>query len=103
MKSKDIFTDLKKIDRIIHEPSRLAILSILLVVEEADFVFVMNKTGLSQGNLSSHLTKLEEAGHVNVVKTYKGKRPNTILKLSDSGETELNNYLSLMKSIFKNI
>lgn len=102
MKTNDIYTDLKKIDRMIHEPSRIAILSLLLVVEEADFVFVMNKTGLSQGNLSSHLSKLEDAGLVDITKTFKGKRPQTILKISKKGSDEFLKYVVLMKKIFNN-
>ena len=103
MKSKDIFDELKNIDRLIHEPSRMAILALLLVVDEADFVFVMNKTGLSQGNLSSHLSKLEEAKLVDIEKKFKGKRPQTILRISKKGKEEFQNYLIRMKIIYKNI
>ena len=57
----------------------------LSVVESADFVFLMNQTGLTWGNLSAHMGKLEEAGYVSVEKTFKGKRPNTMLALTHQG------------------
>ena len=59
------------VDRLIHEPSRLMILSILSTVKEADFIYLKNETHLSKGNLSSHLTKLEEAGYIVIEKTYR--------------------------------
>lgn len=102
MKNKDLFEELRNIDRLIHEPARVAILSLLLVVEEADFVFVMNKTGLSQGNLSSHLAKLEENNLVEIEKMFKGKRPHTILKISREGEDRLRKYIKGMKKFLDN-
>ncbi|HUS87297.1 MAG TPA: transcriptional regulator [Bacteroidales bacterium] len=99
MKKESAFNSYKDINKLIHEPARTAILMLLSVVSEADFLFVMNKTGLTQGNLSSHLNKLEEAGLVIVTKTFKGKRPNTILKISEKGIEELAGYIKSMKSM----
>ncbi len=63
------------VDRIIHEPARSLILAILAVVEEADFLYLQRETGLTKGNLSAHLTRLEEAAYIRIEKTYRGKVP----------------------------
>jgi DNA-binding transcriptional ArsR family regulator len=76
-----------ELDRLIHEPSRLAILTVLTSAHEADFVFLQRTTGLTNGNLSSHLTKLEEAGLVTIAKTYVGKKPHTSVALTKDGRT----------------
>ena len=102
MKNNDIFDNLKRIDRLVHEPARIAILSLLLVVEEADFVFLMNKSGLSQGNLSSHISKLEGEGLVEIEKKFKGKRPQTILRITGVGEERLRDYIDTMKNFLNN-
>jgi len=73
------------LDRLIHEPARLAILTVLSSVGSADFVFLQRTTGLSKGNLSSHLTKLEEAGLVGIEKRFVLKRPNTNVQLTAEG------------------
>lgn len=88
-----------EVDRLVHEPARLAVLSLLYVVESADFIFVMNQTGLTWGNLSAHLAKLEEAGYVQVTKTFRGKRPNTTLRLTDAGRTAFQEYVRKMKQV----
>ena len=74
------------LDRLIHEPARLAILTIISSVRAADFVFLQRATGLTQGNLSSHLTKLEDAGLVKIEKSFVGKRPNTSAALTPVGK-----------------
>ena len=76
---------LDRIDRLVHEPARLLILSQLYVVEACDFLFMQKRTGLTKGNLSSHLAKLENAGYVQIAKEFEGKRPRTLLKLTASG------------------
>jgi len=73
------------LDRLIHEPGRLAILTVLSSVQAADFVFLQRTTGLTKGNLSSHLTKLEEGGLVTIEKRFVRKKPNTTLKLTADG------------------
>ena len=80
------------IERLVHEPGRLLVLACLAVVARADFLYVMRQTGLSQGNLSSHLAKLEEAGYVAVEKTFVGKMPRTVLQLTDTGREALRTY-----------
>ena len=77
------------LDRLIHEPGRLAILTVLSSVKDADFVFLQRTTGLTKGNLSSHLTKLEEAGLVAIEKRFIHKKPNTSVALTPLGRTRI--------------
>ena len=78
----DEIRDLANLDRLIHEPSRLAIMAVLSACASADFTYLLNATGLSKGNLSAHLSKLEEGGYVVISKSFKGKYPNTNCSLS---------------------
>ncbi|MBN2334416.1 transcriptional regulator [Candidatus Bathyarchaeota archaeon] len=87
------------IDRLIHEPARLLIVAHLYVVEGADFLFLMNQTGLTFGNLSSHMSKLEEAGYIEVEKEFIGKKPNTRLSLTDAGRAAFVMYRENMKGL----
>ena len=80
------------LDRLIHEPARLLIVTILSTVTSADFLFLQRETGLTKGNLSAHLSKLEEAGYVKIEKTFKGKLPLTICKLTLAGQKALKVY-----------
>jgi DNA-binding transcriptional ArsR family regulator len=73
------------LDRLVHEPARLLILTILASVASADFLFLQRETGLTKGNLSAHLSRLEEAGYVKIEKTFKGKLPLTVCKLTSAG------------------
>ena len=91
------FRQLADIDRIVHEPARFMILSLLSVVEKADFIFIMKQTGLTWGNLSSHLSKLEESGYIEVEKKFVGKKPRTMLKLTARGRTAFRDYHRRMK------
>ena len=77
------------LDRLIHEPGRLAILTVLSSVTDADFVFLQRATGLTKGNLSSHLTKLEEAGLVTIEKRFIRKKPNTNVALTKVGRQRI--------------
>lgn len=77
------------VDRLIHEPARLAIMTNLFVVESANATYLLQQTGLTWGNLGSHLTKLEGAGYVGVVKGYQGRRPETTISLTDEGRRAL--------------
>jgi DNA-binding MarR family transcriptional regulator len=81
-----------QIDRVVHEPARLKILAYLSVVKSADFVFLLSRTGLTYGNLSSHMSKLEEAGYIEVQKEIKDKRPHTMLSLTEDGRKAFANY-----------
>ena len=80
------------IDRLIHEPARLTIATILNTVESADFLYLQRETGLTKGNLSAHLAKLEEAGYVAIEKTYRGKIPLTIARLTEKGREAFKAY-----------
>ena len=92
-----------EVDRLIHEPARLNLMAILYVIDSADFTFLMAQTGLSWGNLSSHMTRLEEAGYIAVEKAFKGRRPNTMLKLTDAGREAFRAYRRSMKSILDDL
>ena len=81
-----------ELDRLIHEPARLLIVTILASVVSADFLFLQRETGLTKGNLSAHLSKLEETGYVKIEKTFKGKLPLTICKLTTPGKKALAEY-----------
>ena len=81
----NLFEEMAGLDRLIHEPARLAILTALASCKSADFLFLQRLTGLSGGNLSSHIAKLEEAGLVQIEKQFIDKRPNTRIEISDQG------------------
>ena len=94
---------LENIDKLVHEPARLLILAHLFVVESADFLFLTRQTGLTPGNLSSHLSKLEEAGYVNIEKEFVGKRPHTIMSLTDSGRAAFIRYREELEQILSSL
>jgi len=77
---------------VIHEPARLAAMANLFVVECADFVFLLNRTGLTNGNLSSHMGKLEAAGYVEVAKEFVDRKPRTMYRLTDEGRAAFEEY-----------
>jgi DNA-binding MarR family transcriptional regulator len=80
------------VDRLIHEPARLAIMTNLFVVESANATYLLQQTGLTWGNLGSHLAKLEDAGYIEVVKGYQGKKPETMVSLTGDGRAALIEY-----------
>jgi DNA-binding PadR family transcriptional regulator len=88
-----------KLDPIIHAPARLAILSILITVENAVFTFLKESIGTSDGNLSTHLTKLEDSGYITIKKTFKGKKPQTICAITEKGRKAFYNYLEQLERI----
>ena len=81
-----------EIDKIIHEPARLRIMMILTGIEEADFNFLLTTLGLTRGNLSRHVEKLESAGYLKVKKSFNGKMPNTSYQLTQKGSKSLAQY-----------
>ena len=89
---------LADLDRLIHEPARLLIITILAAVESADFLFLQRETGLTKGNLSAHLSKLEEAGYVKIEKTFKAKLPLTVSKLTAKCQKAYAAYRQQMQS-----
>ncbi len=88
----DEIKDIAGFDRLIHEPARLAIMAVLSACESADFAYLLNATGLSKGNLSAHLSKLEAGGYVSIVKSFKGKYPNTACSLTAAGRRAFQRY-----------
>jgi len=91
------------IDRLIHEPSRLTIMAHLYVVENADFLFLIQQTGMTWGNLSVHLSKLEAAGYVVIQKEFLGKKPHTTVRLTEEGRAAFNEYRNNMKQALENL
>lgn len=86
---RDSTTVSASVDRLIHEPARLAIMTNLFVVESANATYLLRQIDLTWGNLGSHLNKLEDAGYVSVAKGYNGKKPETTISLTDSGRQAL--------------
>jgi DNA-binding transcriptional ArsR family regulator len=89
------------LDRVIHEPARLMIVATLFPVREADFLFLQRTTELTKGNLSSHLSRLEEAGYVALEKTYRGKVPLTLCSLTAEGRAAFRAYQAAMKQLLR--
>jgi DNA-binding transcriptional ArsR family regulator len=87
------------LDRVIHEPARLQLTALLAAVEEADFLWLQRESGLTKGNLSSHLARLEEAGYVEVRKMFKGKIPLTVLRLTRVGRKAFDDYRKRLRGI----
>jgi DNA-binding HxlR family transcriptional regulator len=85
------------IDRVIHEPGRLMIVALLFAVDRADFLYLQHETDMNKGTLSSHLSRLEEAGYVEVTKTYRGKVPQTLLRLTGAGRKAFERYRRNLK------
>ena len=81
---------ISEIDQTIHSPTRLKILAFLSIVESADFTFLLHQTGLTRGNLSANLRKLEEAGYIDVKKEFVDRVPRTLIRLTDIGRRAIN-------------
>jgi DNA-binding MarR family transcriptional regulator len=88
---------LTNVDRLIHEPSRSVILAVLSAVKSADFLYLLRETGLTKGNLTIHLSKLETAGYIKIEKTYRGKLPLTLCSLTEQGRLAFENYRNQLK------
>jgi DNA-binding HxlR family transcriptional regulator len=86
-----------ELDRVIHEPGRLMIASLLFAVEKTDFLYLQHETGMNKGTLSSHLSRLDEAGYIEVLKTYRGKVPQTLLSLTGAGRKAFEQYRRKLK------
>jgi len=94
----ELLREIIDVDRVVHEPARLAILAVLSAVESADFVYLLHATDLTRGNLSSHLSKLEDSGYIEIEKTFEGKMPRTLCRLTDSGREAFEIYREQMKT-----
>lgn len=86
------FDELAGLNRLIHEPARLAITEVLSSCQQADFLYLQHLTGLTKGNLSAHLARLEEGGMVKITKTFEGKRPVTWIELTEEGRDATEEY-----------
>ena len=101
----DELKEITNFDRLIHAPSRLAIMAVLSACESADFTYLLNATGLSKGNLSAHLSKLRDAGYVQIIKSFRGNYPHTTCSLTKEGRRAFDDYrkqyLALAKQLQK--
>jgi DNA-binding transcriptional ArsR family regulator len=100
---QNVSAALSGIDRVIHEPARLSILAVLRAFESTDFTFLLKQTELSRGNLSSHLSKLESAGYVDIAKEFVEKVPRTLVRLTDAGREALTAYRAEMDRILASL
>ena len=87
-----------ELDPLLHSQLRLAIMSILLSVDEADFVYLKEKTEATAGNLSIQLDKLSAAEYISVTKTQEGSRPRTLCRITDTGRDAMNKYVEALRS-----
>jgi DNA-binding transcriptional ArsR family regulator len=92
--------NLSELDRVIHEPARLTLVALLSSLESADFLFLLKESGLTKGNLSVHLSRLEEARYVQAQKTFRGKIPHTEYRLTSKGKLAFDQYRKSLGSIF---
>jgi len=91
--------EISDLDKIVHSPTRLKIMLVLMSVEEADFTFISNAAELTRGNLSANLSKLEDAGYVKIEKKFIERVPKTIISITPSGEKALEEYSNLLGPI----
>ena len=95
--------NIQDVDRLIHEPSRLMIMAQLYVVQSADFTFLLHQTGMTAGNLSAHLSKLEDAGYVEVTKEFIERKPHTALALTKKGREAFKEYRRKVKQFVEKL
>ena len=94
---------LKELDPLLHSQLRLAIMSIVLSTEEADFTYLKEKTQSTSGNLSVQLEKLKEAGYIEVEKSFIGKKPRTTCRITETGKTAMKEYVAALKEYFNGL
>ena len=92
-------SDLAGMDRVIHEPARLMLVTLLYAVEGADFLYLLRESGLTKGNLSTHLSRLEQAEYIRVEKTFRGKIPRTLIGLTPQGRAAFEAYRQQLKRV----
>jgi DNA-binding MarR family transcriptional regulator len=95
----ELFEEMSTLDRLVHEPARLALLTALSVCRRADFMYLLRLTGLTKGNLSTHLSKLEAAGLVRVDKRFVGRRPNTLVALTRRGRATIERHWERLEEL----
>ena len=93
------FRCIAEVDRVIHEPARLMLVTMLYAMDSADFLYLLKETGLTKGNLSSHLSRLQDAGYVEVEKTFRGRIPLTVCCLTERGRTSFLVYLEKLRRV----
>lgn len=91
----------RKLDPLLHSELRLAVMSVLLNLEEADFVYLREATGATAGNLSVQIDKLSAAGYIEVEKTFEGRKPRTICRITSGGTAAFEEYFESLKSYLK--
>jgi DNA-binding MarR family transcriptional regulator len=99
----DEIKEIAGFDRLIHEPARLAIMAVLSACVSADFAYLQNETGLSKGNLSAHLKKLEEGGYIAITKSFKGSYPHTDCALTKQGQRAFKEYRKQYLALAKHL
>ena len=92
-----------QVDRVLHEPNRMVVAALLYGVEGADYLYLLTETGMSKGNLTSHLAKLEEAEYVEIVKSFRGKVPHTVVRLTPKGRKAFDEYRVQLKTIYQGL
>ena len=95
------FEELAGLDRLIHEPARLSIMTALAACKSADYLFLQRITGLTAGNLSSHISKLEEGGLIQVEKRFVDKRPNTLVQITEKGRSAIEDHWTQLENLRK--
>jgi DNA-binding MarR family transcriptional regulator len=93
------FRGIADMDRVIHEPARLMLVTLLYAVDGADFLYLLRESGLTKGNLSTHLARLEQAEYIHVEKAFRGKIPQTVIRLTPSGRAAFKTYRQQLKRI----
>jgi DNA-binding MarR family transcriptional regulator len=96
----DTLHTLTDLNRVIHEPSRLLLVALLSSVESADFLFLLKESRLTKGNLTIHLSRLEEAGYIQIEKSFRGKVPHTEYRLTPQGAAAFEQYRQSLGAIF---
>ncbi len=99
----DLYRNLANLDRTINEPARLSIMAALYDLEEADFTFLHRITGLTRGNLSSHIYRLANGGYVEVEKKFLGKRPVTVCRLTPEGRRAFERYVAALRELVSRV
>ncbi len=92
----------QKLDPLLHSELRLAVMSVLISLDEADFVYLSRRTGLTAGNISSHASRLEDAGYVAISKSFEGKRPHTTYALTAEGRAAFERYRAEVGGLLRN-
>ena len=94
---------LADLDKVIHSPARLMVMTYLYVVDSVDYVYLTHLTGLTWGNLATHINKLEEAGYVVVEKTFVDKKPYSVIKLTKKGRQAFKDYKKQMQDVLDDL